>query len=142
MSTYTAAEVRELRRRAERAEAELERMRARLEKRRVRRRSERKDAQEVAAFLVRMMRAYARRALAGETEPADLADLFTIRVELERVVDATVVAARRTGFSWSEIASSTGTTKQTAHERWAGKVREADKGVRAALTDDERTETA
>lgn len=92
------------------------------------------DVQDFAAFTRRIMRAYRRRADAGELEPADLADLLAIRLELDATLTAAVVAVKVAGYSWSEVAEATGTAKQSAHERWSPAVRARQKAVRDALT--------
>lgn len=63
-----------------------------------------------------MIRAHGRRVAAGD--PADLPDLVALR----RAVDAAIVEAvrgQRELFSWADIAAGLGTTRQSAHERYA-----------------------
>lgn len=44
----------------------------------------------------------------------------TTRDEAQRRVDALVSSARKCGLSWDTIASALGTSKQAAHQRYAG----------------------
>jgi hypothetical protein len=64
------------------------------------------------------------RAEAGSSEPLDLlASAARSAAELEQVgdslVDHFVEACRANGFSWSEISSALGVSKQAAHKRFA-----------------------
>ncbi|MBW0114985.1 hypothetical protein [Pseudonocardia abyssalis] len=52
--------------------------------------------------------------------------LLQLRIGLGAGLDPlpTVLGLRRHGATWEEIATAAGTTRQAAHERWAGPVRE------------------
>lgn len=80
------------------------------------------ETPEFAAMLERMIRAYARRV--AEADEVDLARM----VEVKRVMDEALADAVRgqrdkLGRSWAEIARGLGTTRQSAYERFARKVR-------------------
>jgi hypothetical protein len=80
---------------------------------------------EFAAFIRRVLRAYARRAGAGDLDA--LGDLARLREKIDgHLVD--VVAAHRHepwSYSWQQIANALGTSRQAAQQRWrkAGGVR-------------------
>lgn len=81
-------------------------------------RTEPVETMEYAAMMRRMLRAYARRV--ADADPDDLAVMVAIRDELDELVDDTVRAMRaRNGWSWAELASALGTTRQAAHKRYA-----------------------
>ena len=73
-------------------------------------------APEYAGFVRRIIRAYARRA--DDLDPADLAELIGLRDELDRAIDQAAAAVKTSGYSWAEIGSATGTSRQAAHKRW------------------------
>jgi hypothetical protein len=74
---------------------------------------------EYAAFLRRVIAAYSRRIAAGDidaiTEMAATADLFDAAIR-----DAITGLRRHHGYSWADIASRLGVTRQAAHQRWGG----------------------
>jgi hypothetical protein len=71
-----------------------------------------------AAFLRRAIRAAGRRVADGDVD--GLADLLDLAGELDRAIDAAVRGLRDAGYSWGEIASRLGVTRQAAQQRWAG----------------------
>ncbi len=71
-----------------------------------------------AAFARRVLRAYARRVAAGDVEA--LADLTALSHEVEAAIRAAVIGLRDFGYSWAEIGTRVGITRQSAHERWGG----------------------
>lgn len=79
------------------------------------------DAQEFAAFTRRIIRAYDRRAEAGELDPADLLDLIQTAKLFEKATTTAVAALRQAGFSWTEIGQALGTTRQAAQQRFASR---------------------
>ncbi len=81
--------------------------------------SARGDHSEYIGFVRRAIRALAKRV--GSADPEDLEEMLALRVELDAAIDAAVAGLRATGYSWSEIARATGTTRQAAHARWASK---------------------
>src|SRR5215813_6463564 len=74
------------------------------------------DNPEYASFARRVLKAYARRVAAG-----DIAALSELAVFVADVDDATrfaVAGLRRFGYSWCDIASQVGISKQAAQQRW------------------------
>ena len=74
------------------------------------------ENQEYASFARRVLKAYARRVAAGDIEA-----LRELAVFVSDVDDATRVAVaglRRFGYSWFDIATQVGTSKQAAQQRW------------------------
>jgi hypothetical protein len=69
-----------------------------------------------SAFLRRAIRAAGRRVAGGDVE--GLADLLSLAGELDRAIDTAVRGLRETGFSWGEIASRVGVSRQAAQQRW------------------------
>ncbi|MQA13650.1 MAG: hypothetical protein GEV09_05595 [Pseudonocardiaceae bacterium] len=66
-----------------------------------------------AAFSRRVIAAHARRVATGDIEA--LPDLTALYDDL----DQAVLGLRSCGYSWNEIATRLGITRQAAHERWA-----------------------
>jgi hypothetical protein len=74
------------------------------------------DNYEYASFARRVVKAYARRVSDG-----DITALRELAVFVSDVDDATRVAVaglRRWGYSWFDIASQVGVSKQAAQQRW------------------------
>jgi hypothetical protein len=69
-----------------------------------------------SAFLRRAIRAAGRRVAGGDVE--GLADLLSLAGELDRATDAAVRGLRGSGYSWGEISSRLGVTRQAAEQRW------------------------
>ena len=71
---------------------------------------------EYAAFVRRILRAYARRVGNGDVEAliplADLAD------EIDTAIAEAVKGLRAFGYSWAEIGARLGVTRQAAQQRW------------------------
>jgi hypothetical protein len=76
------------------------------------------------SFARRILRAYARRVAAGDVEA--LRSLVELSSELEAVTRLAVVGLRRFPYSWGEIASRLGTTRQAAQMRYGDR---ADRGA-------------
>ena len=76
------------------------------------------ETSEFDAFVRRILRAYARRVAAGDVEA--LRSLSQLSSEVDAVTRLAVAGLRNApyAYSWSEIASRLGVTKQTAHERY------------------------
>jgi hypothetical protein len=68
------------------------------------------------AFARRILRAYARRVAAGDVEA--LRSLVELSSELDAVTRLAVVGLRRWPYSWGEIASRLGTSRQAAQMRY------------------------
>lgn len=71
---------------------------------------------DYAAFAVRVIRAHARRIAEGDVD--GLAELVNLAHELDDATQTAVNGLRTAGYSWTEIASRLGTTRQAAHQRW------------------------
>ena len=73
---------------------------------------------DYAAFTRRILRAYARRIATGDIEAltlmTDLAD------EIDSAISQAVTGLRASGYSWAEIGSRLGITRQAAQQRWGG----------------------
>ena len=71
---------------------------------------------DYAAFARRILRAYARRIADGDVEAltlmTDLAD------EIDTAISQAVQGLRAFGYSWAEIGSRLGVTRQAAQQRW------------------------
>src|ERR1700733_5995716 len=74
---------------------------------------------EYAAFVRRILTAYARRVATGDIEAlalmAELADTIDTSIR-----DA-VTGLREHGYSWAEISSRLGVTRQAAQQRWGSR---------------------
>jgi hypothetical protein len=75
-----------------------------------------RENDEYAAFARRVLRAYARRVADGDVEAltlmTDLAD------EIDTAISQAVKGLRGFGYSWAEIGSRLGVTRQAAQQRW------------------------
>ena len=71
---------------------------------------------DYAAFAARVIRAHGRRVAGGDVE--GLAELLSLADELDAATRAAVEGLRGFGYSWGEIASRLGTTRQAAQQRW------------------------
>jgi hypothetical protein len=73
---------------------------------------------EFTAFGRRILRAAGRRIAAGDVDA--LPALAALSAELDAAITHAVTGLRSAGYSWAEIASRLGVTRQAAHQRWAG----------------------
>jgi hypothetical protein len=71
---------------------------------------------DYAAFARRIVAAHGRRIAAGDVER--LRDLVALAEEVDRATDTAVAGLRRVGYSWTEIATRLGITRQAAQQRW------------------------
>ena len=71
---------------------------------------------EYAAFARRVLRAYARRVADGDVEALIL--MFGLAAEIDTAITEAVKGLRATGYSWAEIGSRLGVTRQAAQQRW------------------------
>jgi hypothetical protein len=69
-----------------------------------------------AAFARRIVAAHGRRIAAGDVER--LCDLVTLADEVQHAATVAVAGLRRVGYSWTEIATRLGVTRQAAQQRW------------------------
>jgi hypothetical protein len=74
---------------------------------------------DYAAFAARVIRAHARRIAEGDVDA--LADLLHLAGELDVATQTAVDGLRGFGYSWAEIASRLGTTRQAAQQRWGAR---------------------
>jgi hypothetical protein len=73
---------------------------------------------EYAAFVRRVLRAYARRVADGDLEALLL--MFGLAAEIDDAITEAVKGLRTFGYSWAEIGSRLGITRQAAQQRWGG----------------------
>ncbi|OJY45020.1 hypothetical protein [Pseudonocardia sp. 73-21] len=81
------------------------------------RRSRVVENEEFTAFGRRIIRAAGRRIAAGDVEA--LPALAALSADLDAAIGDAVLGLRSGGYSWAEIASRLGVTRQAAHQRWA-----------------------
>lgn len=78
----------------------------------------RRETNEYADMLSRMIRSYGKRV--GEGDEIDLARMLEVCEEMDRAVQA-AVDGQRSGplkASWAYIAQATGKSRQAAYQRW------------------------
>jgi hypothetical protein len=71
---------------------------------------------EYAAFVRRILRAYSRRVGDGDVEA--LALMLDLAGEIDTAIAEAVKGLRACGYSWAEIGSRLGITRQAAQQRW------------------------
>jgi hypothetical protein len=71
---------------------------------------------EYAAFARRVLRAYSRRVAVGDVE--SLAHMISLADEVNDAIGQAVHGLREAGYSWAEIGSRLGVTRQAAQQRW------------------------
>jgi len=71
---------------------------------------------EYAAFARRVLRAYARRVADGDVEA--LTFMLGLSAEIDSAIAQAVTGLREFGYSWTEIGSRLGITRQAAQQRW------------------------
>ena len=71
---------------------------------------------DYAAFAARIIRAHGRRIAEGDIEA--LPDLLDLADELDAATRHAVNGLRDFGYSWTDIATRLGTTRQAAQQRW------------------------
>ena len=71
---------------------------------------------EYAAFARRVLRAYARRVADGDVEALIL--MFGLAAEIDTAITEAVKGLRGFGYSWAEIGTRLGITRQAAQQRW------------------------
>jgi hypothetical protein len=72
---------------------------------------------DYAVFVRRVITAYGRRIASGDIE--GLATLAELGHELGDVLEHAILGLRDSGFSWADIATRLGVSRQAAHQRWA-----------------------
>ncbi len=73
---------------------------------------------EYAAFLRRVIAAYSRRVASGDIDA--ITDMATIATDLDRAIRQAVTGLRSQGYSWADIGTRLGITRQAAQQRWGG----------------------
>jgi len=71
---------------------------------------------EYAAFARRVLRACARRVADGDVEALTL--MLGLSAEIDDAIRQAVTGLRAFGYSWAEIGSRLGITRQAAQQRW------------------------
>jgi hypothetical protein len=71
---------------------------------------------EYAAFIRRVLQAYSRRVGDGDVEA--LALMLGLAEEIDTAIAEAVKGLRSCGYSWAEIGSRLGITRQAAQQRW------------------------
>jgi hypothetical protein len=71
---------------------------------------------EYSAFVRRVLRAYSHRVADGDVEA--LIAMTSLADELDVAIAEAVKGLRGCGYSWAEISSRLGITRQAAQQRW------------------------
>jgi hypothetical protein len=71
-----------------------------------------------AAFARRILAAYARRVATGDIEA--LIAMTGLAADIDTALREAVTGLRAFGYSWAEIGSRLGITRQAAQQRWGG----------------------
>ena len=71
---------------------------------------------DYAAFTHRILRAYARRVATGDIEA--LTRMTHLADDIETAIRSAVTGLRDHGYSWAEIGSRLGVTRQAAQQHW------------------------
>jgi hypothetical protein len=74
------------------------------------------ERREYAAFVRRIQRAYSRRVGDGDVEALVL--MLGLAEEIDTAIAEVVKSLRSYGYSWAEIGSRLGITRQAAQQRW------------------------
>lgn len=84
------------------------------------------ENEDFVAFVRRVIRAYGRR-VGGQADVDALDALIALRQDVDEAIASAVVGLRTAPkpYSWEEIGARVGITRQSAHERWAARVRSA-----------------
>ena len=75
-----------------------------------------RENDEYAAFARRVLRAYARRVADGDIEALTL--MVILADDLDDATRQAIDGLRESGYSWAEIGSRLGITRQAAQQRW------------------------
>ena len=71
---------------------------------------------EYAAFVRRILHAYSRRVGDGDVEAVTL--MLSLAEEIDTAIAEAVKGLRTCGYSWADIGSRLGITRQAAQQRW------------------------
>ena len=72
------------------------------------------------AFARRVLKAAGKRVAAGDVD--GLAGLVALSAEVDACIGQAVAGLRAFGYSWGEVASRVGVSRQAAQQRWGGSV--------------------
>jgi hypothetical protein len=97
----------------------------RREQARLRRRD--RDTGDLMKALVRQIRAAGPRVAEADLE--DLAVLLELRGLLDGAIATGIAGIKRSGATWAEIGALTGTTRQSAQERWGRRLEHQEEDV-------------
>ena len=73
---------------------------------------------DYAAFAHRILRAYARRVATGDIDA--LTHMTDLAAEVDTAISQAVTGLRAFGYSWADIGTRLGITRQAAQQRWGG----------------------
>jgi len=73
---------------------------------------------DFARFTKRIIAAHGKRVATGDVEA--LADLTALSADLDNAIVTAVIGLRRFGYSWAEIGTRLGITRQAAQQRFGG----------------------
>ncbi len=73
---------------------------------------------EYAGFVRRIIRAHARRVASGDVEA--LTDMVALSSLLDESISQAVTGLRAHGYSWADIGTRLGISRQAAQQRWGG----------------------
>ncbi len=76
------------------------------------------DNDEYASFARRVLRAYARRVATGDIDA--LTAMTDLSEEIDTAISQAVIGLRGFGYSWADIGTRLGITRQAAQQRWGG----------------------
>ena len=79
---------------------------------------------EYAAFTRRILRAYARRVAAGDIDA--ITHLAALADETDTAIRHAITGLRGHGYSWAEIGTRLGVTRQAAQQHWGAQTRGGD----------------
>jgi hypothetical protein len=91
---------------------------------------------EYAAFARRILWAYSRRVAAGDVE--SLAHMIALADDVADAIALAVGGLRDAGYSWAEIGSRLGITRQAAQQRWSRPGTTASARLPRSQQDDQR----
>jgi hypothetical protein len=82
------------------------------------RRSRVTENDEYAAFARRVIAAYSRRIARGDIDA--ITGMAALADDLDAAICRAVTGLRNRGYSWAEIGTRLGITRQAAQQRWGG----------------------
>jgi hypothetical protein len=83
-----------------------------------RRRRNRVENDDYAAFTQRVIAAHGRRIAQGDIE--GLTTLAALAVDIDHALHEAITSLREAGHSWTDIGDQLGVTRQAAQQRWGG----------------------